>query len=40
VRVNAPTPVGPQAPAATVVPTLPAAVDGEVVEVDLEREAA
>jgi HD-GYP domain-containing protein (c-di-GMP phosphodiesterase class II) len=40
VRVNAPTPAGPKAPAAPEVPMLPAAVDGELVEVDLEREAA
>jgi hypothetical protein len=40
VRVNAPTPVGPAAPAAPEVPMLPAAVDGEIIEVDLEREAA
>lgn len=40
VRIDAPTPVGPQAPAAPAVPMLPAAVDGELVEVDLEREAA
>ena len=40
VRVNAPTPASPKAPAAPEVPMLPAAVDGELVEVDLEREAA
>lgn len=40
IRVNAPSPAGPKAPAAPEVPMLPAAVDGELVEVDLEREAA
>ncbi len=40
VRIDAPTPAGPQAPAAPEVPMLPAAVDGELVEVELEREAA
>jgi putative nucleotidyltransferase with HDIG domain len=37
VRLNEPAPAGPAAPDA---PMLPAAVDGELVEVDLEREAA
>jgi putative nucleotidyltransferase with HDIG domain len=37
IRVNAPSPAGPPAPVA---PVLPAAVDGELVEVELEREAA
>ena len=40
VRLNEPHPAGPPAPAAPNVPMLPAAVDGELVEVDLEREAA
>ncbi|MCW2922465.1 MAG: family phosphohydrolase [Thermoleophilia bacterium] len=40
VRIHAPTPAGPPAPAAPDVPMLPAAVDGKLVEVDLEREAA
>ena len=40
VRIDAPTPAGPPAPAAPDIPMLPAAVDGELVEVELEREAA
>ena len=40
VRLTEPHPAGPKAPAAPEVPMLPAAVDGELVEVDLEREAA
>lgn len=40
VRLNEPAPAGPEAPAAPQLPMLPAAVDGELIEVDLEREAA
>ncbi len=40
VRIHAPSPVGPPVPAAPEVPTLPAAVDGELIQVELEREAA